>query len=149
MWPKIHPCSHHMACHQSPSNAILLPFMDPIIAQISRWWIAKSIICQSVNINHFSTLFHTNTPVPNLSLHHDSHPFNLASLDFQVESVPLSEVEDHYWSLSQPSPLEKYPNHNYVHDHCPRATNHLDTFKQTLTFPHDPPTTSPPSKGKK
>lgn len=47
-----------MSQHPHPTENILLPFMDNNIAQLSCWWIAKSIICQSMDFDPIKVISH-------------------------------------------------------------------------------------------
>jgi len=48
-----------MAVHPNPSIEMIIPFMHPNISQISRWWVAKSILVSTVNINPILALLHS------------------------------------------------------------------------------------------
>jgi hypothetical protein len=69
-----------MSIHPSLSNTILLLFMDANIAQLSRWWITKSIISVSVDLTPIITTFSDKYKPPTLSLQREAYPYNIARL---------------------------------------------------------------------
>jgi len=74
-----------MALHPNPSSEMLLPFMHNNISQISRWWVAKSILISKVDPYPLQSLFHiTPSYHHNMSHHRDSHPANLAPLSLSI-----------------------------------------------------------------
>jgi hypothetical protein len=69
-----------IATHPTPSESILLPYMNPNIAQISKWWVTKSILNQKFELSNISGLFHHISVVINTSRSQPAILFNLAPL---------------------------------------------------------------------
>jgi len=86
-----------MALHPTPHQLMLLPYMHPNIVQISRWWVANTIQCDSLHIPSISMYFHHNVSVPSLLQMEASH-LDLASLDNtypELSSEVITEVSIH------------------------------------------------------
>jgi hypothetical protein len=80
-----------IATHPTPNDSILLPYMNPNVAQISRWWVVKSILNQKFELNDLSCLFHHVSHFTNHSWNQPAIPFNLAPLRKQhTDSPPKS-----------------------------------------------------------
>jgi len=62
--------------------------MHPNIAQISRWWVAKSILTQNIDINNLMPLLHTtNHQDISTSIFREAVPYNLAPLDHPISGT--------------------------------------------------------------
>jgi hypothetical protein len=74
--------------HPNPNKNSLIPAMHPNIAQISRWWVAKSILTQDIDTNNLRPLFHT-TNDHDLSspIYREAIPYNLAPLDHHINGT--------------------------------------------------------------
>ena len=67
-----------MSLNPNPSRDIIIPFMHSNIGQISRWWVASSIISNHVNISIFQNIFaRSGDYVTFPSLHMEAYPYNL------------------------------------------------------------------------
>jgi hypothetical protein len=75
-----------MALHPNPNVNILLPAMHPNIAQISRFWVAKTIASAIFDDEPLSLLLQS-VPTPYTSTNQPSPPFNLYDLSQQIEST--------------------------------------------------------------
>jgi hypothetical protein len=67
-----------MSLHPNPSRDIILPYMHPNISQISRWWVAYSILSRSIDSLPFTCIsdsLHDIETVP--SVHMASYPYDL------------------------------------------------------------------------
>jgi hypothetical protein len=87
--------------HPNPNESILVPFMDAHIAQISRIWIAKTLILNNFDITPYQQHLHTQ----NNQLPHErtkqSVPYNL----FQFLQTPTQQRTDLHPSSSHNKPL--------------------------------------------
>ncbi len=90
--PRTIPALTVLACHPSPSPNILLPFMDDNIAQLSRWWIAASLVGNCVDIATLQDKFPQICENSDLSWNHPSNLSNMASLTTCV--VPQDKAVD-------------------------------------------------------
>jgi predicted oxidoreductase len=69
-----------MLTHPNPDKFMLLPYMHPNTAQITRWWIAQTIITDTTQIEPISEHFQQILPAPS-SIWMDASPVDLAPLD--------------------------------------------------------------------
>jgi len=105
-----------MALHPSPSTKMIIPFMHPNISQISRWWVAKSILSSTVNINPIQALFHPQSSCNDtMSLHREASPADLAILplnhqETSVFSDPLMTLNSGFSQQSSFPNMSSDPN---------------------------------------
>jgi hypothetical protein len=66
-----------LGLHPLPSPHILLPYMHPNIAQLSRWWVAKSIITDSFDPAPLNLSSISPTHSPPVSLIREAAPYDL------------------------------------------------------------------------
>jgi hypothetical protein len=111
-----------MAIHPCTSPNIHIPIMHPNLAQISRWWVAKTIITQNINSRPFLQWYQHNEIPHFSSLNREARPSNIAPINsivktnnmtthnksnnkdsLQISHTPLSE-----WS---PIPNKKKQSH--------------------------------------
>jgi len=81
--------------HPSPTRNMFIPFMHPNIAQISRWWIAASLIR---NVFDHAPLLDV-IPTPNISttsLHMESSPAQIVTLQSYPNIVPIVPPPSHH-----------------------------------------------------
>ncbi len=119
-----------MALHPQPSQTSLLPAIQPNLAQICRWWVAKSIITKMVDCDNIGPFFQMDITESNLAnLFHLSVPYDLAML------LPLSPS---IWN-NHSSHLETL--HENIHTDLPtRADSGIDLVLSSATvesFQHD------------
>lgn len=105
-----------MSCHPLPSENILLVYMDANIAQISRWWTAKSIIYECVKMDPIMSLFHTNVAQPIFSKHRYAYPFDLATL-LQQSTHSKVVFQSNPISHPYPSPSQSTQHPTGSHGH--------------------------------
>jgi len=106
-----------MALHSDPTDQILYPYMHPNTAQISRWWVAKTIISDEIDVSPFVNRFasHCNGFE---SLHIEAVPFDLAHLPLIPSSQDSIKKTDSH--ISQPprqassSDTSHFPTHTRV-----------------------------------
>ncbi len=96
-----------MATHPDPSPNILLPFIGENIVQISRWWVANSILNNTVIIPTITDPIPVETYIPS-SLNKTSNPSNLAPLNDTVNNCfpsvdETSQIELPLLVLTPPS----------------------------------------------
>ncbi len=68
--------------------------MDDNINQLSRWWIAKAVISESIETESFSQLFYQPAISPTISWVRDSHPYDLAPL---VDGNRQTQYKEGLW----------------------------------------------------
>jgi hypothetical protein len=141
-----------LATHPAPTKSILIPNMHPNIAQISRWWIAKSILNQSFELLDISGLFHHTHPVINHSWNQPANPFNLAPLHFQPThkphvfppgaTVPTSQLQLSLNKLHRPpnSRVRNYPPYHDRHQPYVQHTTPVLPHFQEIPSPTQPHT---------
>jgi len=123
-----------MATHSTHSSTMLPPYMDENIAQISRWWIADSILNDRVIIPTIPTDPQEEHDYIS-SLVKISNPSNLAPLNSNVnQSFPPTN------DISVPEPSSKTLNSQdgptYSSQHGDEQTGQYDS--QCLPFSHGP-----------
>jgi hypothetical protein len=84
-----------MATHQLPHENMLLPIMHPNIAQITRWWIAKTILTQQIDLTPLST-FTSITQIEDTRTSHNatSEPYDLYDLSGKSKPPSPSHTEE-------------------------------------------------------
>jgi hypothetical protein len=94
-----------MSICPNPSTSILLPFMDANIAQLSCWWIAKSLVTASVDLPPIIDSFSIECDLPPILLRHDSFPSDIAILPQPHDQIDNSNT--HSLSDLTRSPVEE------------------------------------------
>jgi len=100
------------ALHPDPSQNMLLPYMNSNLAQISRWWVARSLINQEFPLNIFNRditpsqftyppLWNQNSDPANLAMLINTQ---IANISTQDSSPPLSTTLSNYKNYND------YPN---------------------------------------
>lgn len=95
-----------MALHPSPDKHILLPFVHPNLAQISRWWVAKTIESSDIDFSPMTKSYPTQSS-KNLSLKRESIHYAVASLRPNNDTLdngthPFSKPSNHLSSDDNP-----------------------------------------------
>jgi hypothetical protein len=92
-----------MALHPQPNSEILLPYMHPNLAEISRAWVANTILSQQVHLPHM--------PMPtNINSHHYQ----------QSPTQPSNPHEVLNWTFPSMEHLNTLPTKDSAlhHTHC-------------------------------
>lgn len=82
-----------MAMSTSLNEDMLIPYMHPNIGQISRWWTAKVLIPQTIDLSLFQRLNHT-TFLP--GSYQTSDPAHLAPLHEKGPDYPILQGWSHF-----------------------------------------------------
>jgi hypothetical protein len=85
-----------MVTHPDPYPEMILPYMHPNIAQISCWWIAKTLLHQNIELPFLFPCQHDYTS----SLNHLACPVNMAPLTYNPHSNN-GEHQSNQRSISQ------------------------------------------------
>jgi hypothetical protein len=133
-----------MAFHPAPHPNILIPYMHPNISQISRWWVAKSIIDDTFDRTTFQLVFSDNHH-DSLSLNKDAQPFDLAPLCHHVTTnSPLVPHEDNdSVSLDQHMSHETSPSPSLPITTPKRYSPTLPPLTATVFDQHYSPSSNP------
>jgi hypothetical protein len=132
---------HVMATHTNPHKHILLPFMHPNIAQISRTWIASSLISGTlikIPSNHLSD---TTTPSRQLtSLTMTSVPYDLISWKYTMTDHSNNNTSQDQDSTSSSTATPGSCNISQYQGRTPTNNPHInpdvyDTGHQLLSPP--------------
>jgi hypothetical protein len=104
-----------LALHPFPPRTTLLPCMHPNIAQFSCWWIAKTLVTQTFDIEPVVSLFDAALPSPLSEWHIQSHPFGIAPLSYEhcIPSRPPSSSLQSFASDVDPKPSRDHETRRY------------------------------------
>ena len=91
--PRLPLASSIFATHPNPSQLSLLLLMHPNLAQLSRWWVAKSIINQVVDCRDLHPFYNM-----------DTSDFDLSSLTWTSTPYDLAELNHSYKDNENSSP---------------------------------------------
>ena len=132
-----------MALHPNPSQHMLPPFMHHNLAQTSRWWVAKTIITESLDPFPLMCDVSITSPlISTSSLHRESKPSNIAPLPTVFSPELVSDMADntsfHELDQTPPSVPQLSPTTKWqtmiktttVHKLSPHSssTKHLQTI---------------------
>jgi hypothetical protein len=115
--------------------------MDDNIAQLCRWWIAKCIIDENVDITPFARQYSSTIPHPMLTWTRPSQPFNIAKLPTEKPahlsiSDSNSSQTDYGYKLSPYSLTEdpiSIPNTTMTSNHIPLTQNARNLSRDTTS----------------
>jgi hypothetical protein len=126
-----------MALHPNPSPYMLLPLMDKNIGQISRWWVANTIITASLDSSILLMDLSDNAEFTHMtSLLRESQPANLASLLFSPEAVSETQEIDCNSKISLETFDQITPSQGYnLNSTCQHQNPILHSNRRSIISP--------------
>jgi len=136
-----------IATHPSPHELLSLPFMHTNLAQICRWWLARLLIFQQLNLHPFHDISNQLPSLPWPSYYQPTHPANLAHLyDVLPPLQPPPSSTNTLQSNTAHSPCGTIPV-DFPHVSSPSTFHSLNYPNTTSSIiPSDPSTIPKTSK---